>query len=119
MKSAEALAGSKDELLAMKHISSVLEVTEEFEHDLKGTRHLEGAYLYHIVRILLTDGRYDELRLADEFTGASLQKETLFLPELVSLWAMIVFRAFVIWLERRCLGLTIKSVCICCGLENS
>jgi hypothetical protein len=36
-----------DELLAMKHLLMVLEVTEEFEHDLKGTGQIDGMYLHH------------------------------------------------------------------------
>jgi hypothetical protein len=45
VRTSQALAGSMDEFLAMKHLLMVLEVTEEFEHDLKGTGQIDGVYL--------------------------------------------------------------------------
>lgn len=42
VRTAQALAISTDVKLSMSHLQMVLEVTEEFEHDLKGTGQLEG-----------------------------------------------------------------------------
>jgi hypothetical protein len=46
VRTAQALAGSMTEALSLKHLTRVLEVTEEFEHDLKGTGQIEGTYLH-------------------------------------------------------------------------
>ncbi|KAI5785369.1 P-loop containing nucleoside triphosphate hydrolase protein [Pyronema domesticum] len=42
VRTAQALAYSMGEDLSLKHIMEVLEVTEEFEHDLKGTGQIDG-----------------------------------------------------------------------------
>jgi len=46
VRTAQALARSMDEPLSLKHLTRVLEVTQEFEHDLKGTGQLEGMMSY-------------------------------------------------------------------------
>jgi hypothetical protein len=42
VRTAQALAGTMNEALSMKHLEFVLGVTEDFEHDLKGTGQLDG-----------------------------------------------------------------------------
>jgi hypothetical protein len=42
VRTAQALAYSMGEDLSLNHIMEVLEVTEEFEHDLKGTGQIDG-----------------------------------------------------------------------------
>ncbi|KAI5816128.1 hypothetical protein BZA77DRAFT_387834 [Pyronema omphalodes] len=46
VRTAQALAYSMGEDLSLKHIMEVLEVTEEFEHDLKGTGQIDGMMSY-------------------------------------------------------------------------
>jgi hypothetical protein len=66
VRTAQALARSTNEPLGMKHLKDVLEVTEGFEKDLKGTGQLDSGFLPD----LSTDGfdadkeclsRHDEL----------------------------------------------------------
>jgi len=46
VRTAQALARSMDEPLSLEHLTRVLDVTQEFEHDLKGTGQLEGMMSY-------------------------------------------------------------------------
>lgn len=46
VRTAQALAGSMMEPLSLKHLTRVLEVTEQFEHDLKGTGQIDGMMSY-------------------------------------------------------------------------
>lgn len=46
VRTAQALASSMEEALSMKHLTRVLEVTQEFEHDLKGTGQIDGMMSY-------------------------------------------------------------------------
>ncbi|RPB19365.1 hypothetical protein L211DRAFT_638185 [Terfezia boudieri ATCC MYA-4762] len=46
VRTAQALAHNKGEKLGMEHLREVLEVTEGFERDLKGTGQLEGMMSY-------------------------------------------------------------------------
>ncbi|KAF8426203.1 P-loop containing nucleoside triphosphate hydrolase protein [Tirmania nivea] len=47
VRTAQALAHNKGEKLGMEHLREVLEVTEGFERDLKGTGQLEGKNFWH------------------------------------------------------------------------
>ena len=49
VRTAQALAHNKGERLGMDHLREVLEVTEGFERDLKGTGQLEGKQLFYIL----------------------------------------------------------------------
>lgn len=49
VRTAQALAQNKGELLGMEHLREVLEVTEGFERDLRGTGQLEGKYLSCVI----------------------------------------------------------------------
>lgn len=48
VRTSQALAYSLGEDLAMKHLVMVLEVTEEFEHDLKGTGQIDGMSFFFL-----------------------------------------------------------------------
>jgi len=80
VRTAQALAHNKGEKLGMTHLREVLEVTEGFERDLKGTGQLEGEQFFSIHWnfgdgdgiITITDisfCRYDELCLEDLIAG--------------------------------------------------
>lgn len=43
---AQALALNQSEKLNMEHLRTVLDVTESFEHDLKGTGQIESMMSY-------------------------------------------------------------------------
>ncbi|KAI5854058.1 P-loop containing nucleoside triphosphate hydrolase protein [Tricharina praecox] len=46
VRTAQALSSSMEEALSMKHLTRVLEVTQDFEHDLKGTGQIESMMSY-------------------------------------------------------------------------
>lgn len=46
VRTSQALANSKSQRLSMEHLIQALEVTERFEHDLKGTGQLDGMMSY-------------------------------------------------------------------------
>ena len=77
VRTAQALAHNKGEKLAMPHLREVLEVTEGFERDLRGTGQLEGKQFFWYFRGsdrigTITDifwVRYDELCLEGFIAG--------------------------------------------------
>jgi hypothetical protein len=46
VRTAQALAKSKGEMMDMKHVKTVMGVTEGFENDLKGTGKMDSLNAY-------------------------------------------------------------------------